>query len=83
MSNESNLYRIKKIITVSTGYTSEGVHSCEQRVNQLLEAGWIVLEIQKNDCGDPKTTFTIVTYHLGNIDPKAKTFDGSELLKED
>jgi hypothetical protein len=83
MSDELKLGSIKKIITVSTGLTSEGARNCEHRVNQLLGAGWILLEIQKNDYyGEFKANNTYITYHLGHVDPKAKTFDGSEDIDE-
>ena len=84
--NELSLSNIKKVITVCTGYTSDGVDRCRRHVNKLLGAEWILLEVQKNDYGDPRVVRQDVTYHLGHTEPQAETFEdydfSTEMLKE-
>jgi hypothetical protein len=58
---EANLSRIKKVIATSS----------IPQVNRLLNEGWTLLEIQKEDSGHPKRTYETVNYHLGHSDPKA------------
>lgn len=85
-SNELSLSNIKKVITVSTGYTSEGIDRCRRNVNKLLDVGWILLGVQKCDYGEPKVVKQNVTYHLGHTEPQAETFEdydfSTERLKE-
>jgi len=58
---EASLNKIKKVITTSS----------IPQVNRLLNDGWTLLEIQKEDYGHPKRTYDTVIYHLGHVDPKA------------
>lgn len=85
-SIELSLSNIKKVITVSTGYTGERIDRCRRHVNKLLDVGWILLEVQKCDYGKPEVVNQNVTYHLGHTDPQAETFEGydfsTESLKE-
>lgn len=80
--NELSLSNIKKVITVSTGYTREGVDKCRSHVNKLLDAEWILLEVQKNDEGDPRVVQQNVVYHLGHTEPQAETFEDYDFLAE-
>jgi len=84
--NELSLSNIKKVIMVSTGFTSEGIDRCRRHVNKLLDAEWILLEVQKNDYGDPRVIQQDVIYHLGHTEPQAETFEdydfSTERLKE-
>jgi len=58
---EANLSKIKKVTATSS----------IRQVNRLLDEGWTLLEIQKEDSGHPKRVYETVNYHLGHTDPKA------------
>lgn len=73
---------IRKVFTVSTGYSSEGVNKCRRHVNKLLDAGWILLEVQKYDYGEPQVLQQNVTYHLGHTESQAETFEDYDFLTE-
>lgn len=81
-SNKLILSNIKRVITVSTGYSSEGIDRCRRHVNKLLDAGWTLLEVQKCDYGEPKVVNQDVTYHLGHTEPQAETFEDYDFLTE-
>ena len=74
MQDTSNdfLSSIKKIHTVETGY---GKYHNSDYVNKLLAEGWVILEIQKNEYGEPKKTNEKVVYHLGHTNPNADTHE--------
>jgi len=81
-SNELSLSNIKKVITVSTGYTDERVDRCRLHVNKLLDVGWILLEVQKCDYGEPGVVKQNVTYHLGHTEQQAETFEHYDFRTE-
>lgn len=67
--NELIFSNIKKVCTVSTGYSNGGINKSCLHVNKLLDAGWILLEIQKCDSGEPGVVSQNVIYHLGHTEP--------------
>ena len=69
-------------ITVSTGYTSQGIYICRLHINKSLEAGWKLFEIQKINYGEPNVANQDVIYQLGNTNQKVKTFKNVGFSRE-
>ncbi len=60
------LHEIKKIITLDTGYTTEGSRSITRVVNNLLARGWILLNIRTVDYSEPSRPNSCLFYTLGH-----------------
>ena len=65
------LHTIKKIVTLDTGYTTEGDRSTTRMVNVLLRKGWVLLNIRTVDYGEPSMPNSSLFYTLGHTEPNA------------
>ena len=66
------LHTIRKIVTLDTGYTTEGDRSTTRMVNALLAKGWVLLNIRTVDYGEPSRPNSSLFYTLGHTDPSAE-----------
>jgi hypothetical protein len=64
------LHTIKKLMSVSSGYTTEGNLTACGHVNILVRKGWVLLGMHTVEYGASEKQYAMV-YTLGSTDPNA------------